>query len=246
MAIKKEKGFVLSIYPYRETSSIVVLLTEKEGIKRGIAKGIGRKKSKTKDLLCQFSEVEVQFYEGERGQLVNFTEAEVINSPVSQIIESPCPFILSYFAEVLLEVVPEGQPNEKIYKLTRHIIENFSKGIPWQKLKIYFDFWILKLNGIFPQSFLCKCQREAIFFDEKSKDFYCERHIKEGIRFPEKFYGFLDILKKEEVSSIPSFEENLEIYRFSNLIFHNLLLNFLQKEIKSYNFLKTCDKLLML
>lgn len=246
MAIKKEKGFVLNIYPYRETSSIVVLLTEKEGIKRGIAKGIGRKKSKTKDLLCQFSEVEVQFYEGERGQLVNFTEAEILNSPLTQIIASPCPFILSYFAEVLLEVVPEGQPNEKIYKLTKHIIEGFSKGIPWQNLKVYFDFWILKLNGIFPQRFLCKCQRQAAFFDEKSKDFYCEMHIKEGIKFPEKFYGFLDILKKKEVSSIPNFEEKIEIYRFSNLIFHHLLLNFLQKEIKSYNFLKTCDKLFML
>lgn len=246
MAIKKEKGFVLTLYPYKETSSIVVLLTEKEGLKRGIAKGIGRKKSKMKELLCQFSEVEVQFYEGEKGELVTFTEAEILNSPLSALLESPCPFILSYFAEILLEVVPEGQPNEKIFKLTKHIIDGFSRKVPWQCLKIYFDFWILKLNGIFPQKFLCKCKGEAVFFDEKTREFYCLEHKKEGIKFPDNFYSFLSNFKNKDIFSMPPFEEKKEIYRFSNKIFHNLLLNFLQKEIKSYNFLKTCDKLFML
>ncbi len=246
MAIKKERGFVLTQYPYKETSSIVVFFTKNEGLKKGIAKGIKRKKSKLKDLLSQFSEVEVHFYEGERGELVTFTEAEIINSIIPSVIESPCPFVLSYFAEILIQVVPEGQPNEKIYKLIKHIIDGFSKKVEWQKLKVYFDFWILKLNGIFPSKFFCKCKREAIYFDETSKEFYCYEHNRKGIKLPEGFEGFLKSLKEKDVFSIPSFEENFEVYKFSNHLFHNLLLNFLQREIKTYNFLKTCDKLFML
>jgi len=246
MAIKKEFGFVLAQYPYKETSSIVVLLTKNEGIKKGIAKGIKRKKSKLKELLSQFSEVEVEFYEGERGELVTFTEAEIINSIVSSIIESPCPFILSYFGEVLIQIVPEGQPNEKIYKLTKHIIDGFSKKVEWQKLKVYFDFWILKLNGILPQKFLCKCKKEAVFFEEKAVDFYCFEHNKGGMKFPEGFENFFSHMREKNVFSLPPFNENFETYKFSNLVFHHLLQNFLQKEIKSYNFLKTCDKLFIL
>lgn len=246
MSIKKEIGFVLTQYPYKETSSIVVLFTKSEGIKRGIAKGLGKKKSNLKELLSQFSEVEVQFYEGEKGELVTFTEAEVINSVVPYIIGSPCPFILSYFAEVLLSTVPEGQPNEKVYKLVKHIIEGFSNKIKWQKLKVYFDFWIIKLNGIMPSKFLCKCKKEANYFDEKTNNFYCLEHKNEGIEFPSEFNNFLKELKEKDVFSIPEFEENYEIYKFSNKIFNGILLNFLQKEIKSYNFLKTCDKLFII
>lgn len=245
MGIKKETGFVLSLYPYKETSSIVVLLTKKEGIKKGIAKGIKRKKSNLKELLSQFSEVEVQFYEGEKGQLITFTEAEILNSIVFSLINSPCPFIISYFAEILLATVPEGQPNERVYKLIKHIIDGFSKNVRWQKLKVYFDYWIIKLNGILPQKFLCKCKKEADYYNYEKNEFYCAEH-KNGIKFPEGFKEFLEELKEKNIFSILDFESNYEIYKFSNQIFHKILLNFLQKEIKSYNFLKTCDKLFII
>lgn len=242
MGIKRETGFVLNLYPYKETSSIVVLLTKNEGIKKGIAKGLGRKKTNLKELLSQFSEVEVQFYEGEKGQLVTFTEAEILNSVVFSIINSPCPFILSYFAEILLSTVPEGQPNEKVYKLIKHIIDGFSKNVQWQKLKIYFDYWIIKLNGILPQKFLCKCKSKANYYSYEKNEFYCTEH-KNGIEFPKGFMKFLEELKEKNIFSIPNFDSNLEFYKFANQIFYKILLNFLQREIKSYNFLKTCDKL---
>ncbi len=246
MAIKKEKGFVLALYPYKETSSIITILTEKEGIKRGIAKGIGRKGAKTKDLLSQFSEVEFNFYEGEKGGLITITEAEILNSLTLHIIESPCPFILTYIAEILMETVPENQGNENIYKLTKHIIDGFMKKIPWQVLKVYFDFWMIKLNGIFPSRFLCKCKKEARYFDEEKGDFFCEEHKGKGMEFPENFNDFLKILKEKKLSEIPNFKEEMKNYTFANLIFNNILKNFIQKEIKSYNYLKTCDKLFIL
>lgn len=246
MAVKRERGFVLINYPYRETSSIVVLLTEREGIKKGIAKGVKRKKTKMQELLSQFSEIEVNFYEGEKGELVTFTEAELIKSILPDLLDYPCPFILTYIAEILLQIVPEGQPNEKIFKLTKHILEGFSKKIEWQKLKVYFDYWILKLNGILPQKFSCNCKKNANYFNEKTFDFYCEEHNKNGLKFPEKLEIFLNELKKKDIFSAPPLTENYELYKFSNLIFSGLISNFLQREIKALNFLKTCDKLFIL
>ncbi len=45
MAIEKTKAFVLKTLPYRETSGIFYLLTERQGIVHGIAKGIRKKKA---------------------------------------------------------------------------------------------------------------------------------------------------------------------------------------------------------
>lgn len=45
MAIDKTKAFVLKTLPYRETSGIFYLLTERQGISHGIAKGIRKKKT---------------------------------------------------------------------------------------------------------------------------------------------------------------------------------------------------------
>ena len=61
MGAEKTKALILQVLPYRESSCILYLFTEKHGLIHGIAKGIRRKKSK-QDLIERGFLVELIVY----------------------------------------------------------------------------------------------------------------------------------------------------------------------------------------
>jgi recombinational DNA repair protein (RecF pathway) len=57
---------------------------------------------------------------------------------------------MGYFAELIDECAPEADPNETLYRLGRSIVEATTDGVPVEPLARYFEYWLLRLQGVYP------------------------------------------------------------------------------------------------
>jgi DNA repair protein RecO len=62
---------------------------------------------------------------------------------------------VGYFAELLDEWAPEAAPNEKLYRLGAAVAEALGGGAPVDRLARYFEYWLLRLEGLYPSVVSC-------------------------------------------------------------------------------------------
>ncbi len=60
-----------------------------------------------------------------------------------------------YFAELIDEWAPEGHADERLYRLGASVIDALAGGAPIEPLARYFEFWLLRLQGVYPQLSAC-------------------------------------------------------------------------------------------
>ena len=53
------------------------------------------------------------------------------------------------FAELIDEWAPENDPNETLYRLGTSIVEAMAEGVPIERLARYFEFWLMRLQGVY-------------------------------------------------------------------------------------------------
>jgi DNA repair protein RecO (recombination protein O) len=73
--------------------------------------------------------------------------------------------VMHYLAELVIEFVPDHEPNERVYKLIAAILKALRGTAKPQLPSIvrYFEIWMLKLAGFFPDWKRCAaCQRELM------------------------------------------------------------------------------------
>ena len=56
---------------------------------------------------------------------------------------------VGYFAELIDEWAPENDPNETLFRLGASIVEAMAAGVPIEPLARYFEFWLLRLQGVY-------------------------------------------------------------------------------------------------
>src|SRR5262249_45163103 len=61
----------------------------------------------------------------------------------------------SYLAELLSELAPEHESNEKLYRLVGASLEAIEQGNDLGQILRYFEAWLLKLAGFYPEPSLC-------------------------------------------------------------------------------------------
>lgn len=169
MAIVVTEGLVLRTYNLSEADKIVVVLTPRHGLIRGVAKGARRLKSRFGSTLEPCSVVGFEFYQKEDRELVTIRDAELIKS---YFAHSPSPELFStfsYFAEVLSLFAPPAEPNERLFKMSRVCIESLAAD-PQNRdaLTLYFEIWVLKLGGFLPDWSRCGICDRRLEPDEAS------------------------------------------------------------------------------
>src|SRR5215210_978544 len=80
MGLNETEAFVLRTYKLAEADKIVVLLTRRAGLVRGVARGARRLKSKFGASLELFTHVALTYHEKEGRELVSIGQAEIIRS----------------------------------------------------------------------------------------------------------------------------------------------------------------------
>ena len=77
--------------------------------------------------------------------------------------------------ELLDKFLPDHQPHDAVYRLARMTLEAIEQGCPLSAAACYFEVWMLRLAGMFPDLFMCSvCMRQI----ETGED----RHLAVGLQ----------------------------------------------------------------
>lgn len=174
-------ALILRTYKLGEADRIVVFLTRDRGKKRGVAKGARRSRSRFAGALEPLTEVRVAYFEKERRELVGLNYAETVRSPLALLglVSSSAtaaprrsaadPHALGYvgyFAELLDEWAQEADADERLYRLGTSMLGALGGGAPVEPLARYFEYWLLRLQGVYPEARGVLSRRAVSFLTE--------------------------------------------------------------------------------
>jgi len=143
-------ALILRTYKLGEADRIVVFLTRDRGKKRGVAKGARRPRSRFAAALEPMTEVKLAYFEKERRELVGLNYAETVKSPLSLNTQDALDHV-GYFAELLDEWAQEADADDRLYRLGASMLDALSAGAPVEPLARYFEYWLLRLQGVYPE-----------------------------------------------------------------------------------------------
>jgi DNA repair protein RecO (recombination protein O) len=164
MPLHKTEAFLLRTYSLKEADKICVFLTRDQGKVRGVAHGAKKIRSRFGSALEPFTEVALSYFQKEGRELVSISGCDIMRSHFergARDVETASAF--SYMAELLTEFLPEHEPNERLYRLVVATLEAIEgeDGDLSQVLR-YFESWLLKLVGFFPDTSHCAVCDETI------------------------------------------------------------------------------------
>jgi DNA repair protein RecO (recombination protein O) len=149
MPVYTSDALILRTYKLGEADRIVVFLTRDRGKKRGVAKGARRAKSRYVGALEPMTRAGVAYYEREQRDLVRLNYVEPVRSPLSASTAEALGHV-GYFAELIDEWAPEAHADERLFRLGASMIDAVAAGSPVESLARYFEYWLMKLQGVYP------------------------------------------------------------------------------------------------
>jgi DNA repair protein RecO (recombination protein O) len=154
MPLYKTEALILRTYKLGEADRIVVFLTRDRGKKRGVANGARRPKSPFAGALEPLTRVGVTYFEREQRELVRLSYAEAQCSPLLASRPDALSHV-GYFAELIDEWAQDGDPNERLFRLGTSTLEALAAGVPTAPVARYFEYWLLRLQGVYPPHVAC-------------------------------------------------------------------------------------------
>jgi DNA repair protein RecO (recombination protein O) len=148
MPLYTTDALILRTYKLGESDRIVVFLTRDRGKKRGVAKNARQSRRRFGGALEPLTYGRVGYMERERRELVSLHYVEVLRSPLSAVDGEALGYV-SYFAELIDEWAPDADPNETLFRLGVSMVEAIAVGVPIQPLARYFEYWLLRLQGVY-------------------------------------------------------------------------------------------------
>jgi DNA repair protein RecO (recombination protein O) len=148
MPLHTTDALILRTYKLGESDRIVVFLTRDRGKKRGVAKNARQSRRRFGGALEPLTCGRVGYFEREQRDLVRLDYVEQRRSPLSAVDGEALGYA-EYFAELIDEWAPEGDPSETLYRLGVSMVEAMARGVPIQPLARYFEYWLLRLQGVY-------------------------------------------------------------------------------------------------
>ncbi len=169
MGLVETEGLILKSYSLAEADKIIVLLTQNEGLIRGVAKGAKRLKSKFGGSLEPFSIVQVAYFQKEERELVSIREIELIRSFFENASEPQFLQKFSYLVDLIVEFAPPHDPDERLYRMTKVCLETAAENYDsLESIAVYFELWILRLGGYLPNWNICDRCKKGLVENETS------------------------------------------------------------------------------
>lgn len=162
MALIETEGLVLKSYSLAEADKIVVFLTQRNGLIRGVAKGAKRLKSRFGGSLEPFSIVNLSYFQKEERELVSIGQIELKKSFFAEAGNPEFLQKFSYLSDLLFEFAPPNEPNEHLYRMACVSLETAAANPQsLENIALYFELWLLRLAGFLPNWNKCDyCHRE--------------------------------------------------------------------------------------
>jgi DNA repair protein RecO (recombination protein O) len=163
MSLHTTEAFVLRTYSLAEADKICIFLTKELGKVRGVAHGARKIKSRFGSALEPFTQVALTYYQKEGRDLMSISTCDIVRSHFHQgarDVQTATAF--SYMSEVLIEFLPEHDPNERFYRLVAASLEAIDQKKELDLVLRYFEVWALRLAGFFPDTGKCSVCSAAV------------------------------------------------------------------------------------
>lgn len=156
MGLVETQAIVLQTYKLADADKIVLCMTEKSGLVRGVARGARRLKSKFGASLEPFTLIHLTFFEKETRELVTIKGAEIVKSYFQASASHEAFEGLVYILELVKEFAPPHQADERLFKMLRACVD-FLAGAPAHAAAVYAyaELWTLRLTGFLPEFKTC-------------------------------------------------------------------------------------------
>jgi DNA repair protein RecO (recombination protein O) len=144
------EGIVLQKVSYSETSIIIKLLTEHEGVKSFIFPG-ARSRKKKGNLVSPLAVLSVTYVQRKANILANITEIE------AAVVYRDIPFnpyksgILFFMNEILNNTVKEQEDNEELYQFVKNALQILDLSNSTSNFPIKFLIQLTKYLGFYPK-----------------------------------------------------------------------------------------------
>ena len=167
MAVLTSEAVVLRTWPVHEADLIVSFFSRDHGKIRGVAKAALKSRKRFGGALEPMTLARAWFVERPRVELARLDQLEIIRSPLSAPVDQTRLAVLSFFAEVLEEALPEHDPQETVFRLVVSVLEHTTVEQPWMPLT-YFSLWMTRLMGLLPDIAHCTACGESLHAGEVS------------------------------------------------------------------------------
>jgi DNA repair protein RecO (recombination protein O) len=180
MSVLTSEAVILRTWPVHEADLIVSFFTRDYGRVRGVAKSALKSRKRFGGALEPMTVARAWFAERPRQELVRLDRLEIVSSPLSAPVDLARMAVLSFFAEVLDEALPEHDPQETVFRLLLAVLDQTTVEQPWMPLT-FFSLWMTRLMGLLPDIAHCTVCREALIagqtsFNALGDGLFCPTH----------------------------------------------------------------------
>jgi DNA repair protein RecO (recombination protein O) len=178
MAVLSSEAVVLRTWPVHEADLIVSFFTRDYGRMRGVAKAALKSRKRFGGALEPMTVARAWFAERPRQELCRLDQLEIIRSPLSTPVDHTRMAVLSFYAELLDEALPERDPQDAVFRLLVSVLEQTRAAQsettqPWMALT-YFSLWMTRLMGLLPDIGHCIVCGESLHAEEVSFSSYAD------------------------------------------------------------------------
>ena len=173
MSVLTSEAVVLRTWPVHEADLIVSFFTRDYGRLKGVAKAALKSRKRFGGALEPMTVARAWFAERPRQELVRLDQLEIVRSPLSAPVDQARMAVLSFFAEVIDEALPEHDPQETVFRLLIPVLEQTTVEQPWMPLT-YFSLWMTRLMGLLPDIGRCMTCGEPLRGSEVSFNTYAD------------------------------------------------------------------------
>ena len=160
MPLHQSDAIILKTYPLGEADRIVVFFSRDYGKVRGVANGARRMKNRFGAALEPMAHSRIMFFEKENRDLVRIQSVDLLDSPMKLFEDYDRAVFVGHVIELVDRFLPEREPQDAVFRLVRVTIQALERGCPIEFASCYFEVWMLRLAGVFPELFACSgCSR---------------------------------------------------------------------------------------
>jgi DNA repair protein RecO (recombination protein O) len=155
MPVLQSDAIILKTYPLGEADRIVAFFTREYGKVRGVANGARRMKNRFGASLEPLAHSRLIFFLKENRDLVRIQSADLLDSPMKLFQDYDRAVCAGQIIDLVDRFLPEHEPQDPVYRLVRMTVQALEQGCPIDFASCYFEVWMLRLAGVFPDLFMC-------------------------------------------------------------------------------------------
>ncbi len=168
MPVLQSDSIILKTYPLGEADRIVSFFSRDYGKLRGVANGARRMKNRFGASLEPMAHSRIVFFEKENRDLVRIQSADLLDSPMKLFQDYDRAVFAGRVVDLVDRFLPEHEPHDAVFRLVRMTACAMEQGCSIEFAACYFEVWMLRLAGVFPDLFVCSvCARRLEAAEER-------------------------------------------------------------------------------